>query len=112
MDRDDDQESRIELPDHSEVSETLSDEAQTRRDFLGLIGKWSRIVIGCALAVGGMSQASDVQAQWHNHGRSIRGGSCWVTVRPGERGTGWHNRGQGCYYWANGCRAWGNRGER
>jgi hypothetical protein len=80
-------------------------ELMDRRDFLHSLKKWSKIVIGGALAGsvllnhGTMAEA----AGWANRGGG--GGTAWAN-RGGGGGTAWANRGAG---WANRGSAWVNR---
>jgi hypothetical protein len=89
-----------------------------RRGFLHSLQKWSKIVIGGALASSILlnSSAEVEGAGWANRGGG--GGGAWanhaggggVVVRPGGS-TAWANRvGSGGAAWANRGAAWANRG--
>jgi hypothetical protein len=83
-----------------------------RREFFARLGKWSKIVIGVALAGGALTASDNREADaygaaWVNHG----GGGGWVNRYGG--GGAWVNHGGGSAGWVNrgsGSGAWSNRG--
>ncbi len=84
-----------------------------RRRFLHSLQKWSKIVIGCALAGSAIvSPRTEAEAAgWANRGGG--GGAAWANRAGG--GTAWGNHGGGGgAAWANraggGGAAWANRG--
>lgn len=76
-----------------------------RRRFLHSLQKWSKIVIGCALAGSAIlnPRTETEAAGWANRGGG--GGAAWAN-RAGGGGAAWANRGAA---WANGGTAWVNR---
>lgn len=87
------------------------EELVDRRQFLQGLGKWSLVVIGCAVAAGTLlSSAGEANAAgWINHGGGRAGG--WANRAGG--GGAWANRAVGGGAWANragGGGAWANRG--
>jgi hypothetical protein len=88
----------------NEQTDSGEKELLSRREFLAGLGKWSKIVLGAALA-GGALLAAEQEAQAY--------GSAWAN-RGGGGGGGWANRGGGGGgAWANrggGGGAWGNHG--
>jgi hypothetical protein len=94
-------------------------ELMDRRDFLHSLKKWSKIVIGGALAGSALlNHGTKAEAAgWANRGGG--GGGAWANkaggggaavVHPGG-GTAWANKaGGGGAAWANRGAAWANRG--
>jgi hypothetical protein len=86
--------SEIELGDNELLS---------RRDFMVGLKKWSKAVIGGAIAAGALAQADKASAaSWVN--RRGGWGNSW-----GNGGVGWVNR-HGGYGWGNRGGSWGNGG--
>ena len=92
-----------------------------RREFIAGLGKWSKIVMGIALAGSALAapgKEAEAGTAWVNHG----GGGGWINrfggggggwVNRGGGSAGWINRGGGGGAWANhggGSGAWGNHG--
>jgi hypothetical protein len=97
------------------------DQLQSRRELLLGLGKWSRAVIGVALAgafIGEKPAAGWVNGAWVNRRGAWVNGARWGNAGAvwgnggvvwGNRGVAWGNRGGA---WANrgGGGAWANRG--
>jgi hypothetical protein len=94
-----DQQNPAATPADEQTAAQADDErqAQSRRDFLIGLGKWSRVVVAGAVFGGAALTQNPAAAAWINrrggwiNGRGGSGGS-WVNRRGGAGGGSWINR--------------------